>query len=51
MLTAFSSVESAVEAKKKVTFDYIAKPVGIEEVKIVVEQALSVRVLNEEMND
>jgi len=48
MLTAFSSVESAVDAMKKGAFDYIAKPVDIGELKIVIERALSFRALNEE---
>ena len=48
VLTAFSSVESAVEAMKKGAFDYIAKPVDIEELKLLVSRALSFRSLSEE---
>ena len=48
VLTAFSSVESAVEAMKKGAYDYISKPVDIEELKIVIERALSFRALSEE---
>mgnify|MGYP001824148553 CR=1 FL=1 len=48
VLTAFSSVESAVEAMKKGAYDYISKPVDIEELKILIERALSFRALSEE---
>jgi two-component system, NtrC family, response regulator HydG len=48
VLTAFSSVESAVEAMKKGAFDYIAKPVDIEELKLLIIRALSFRNLSEE---
>ena len=50
VLTAFSSVESAVEAMKKGAFDYITKPVDIEELNLVIERALSFRILSEENN-
>jgi len=48
VLTAFSSVESAVAAMKKGAYDYISKPVDIEELKILIERALSFRSLSEE---
>jgi two-component system, NtrC family, response regulator HydG len=48
VLTAFSSVETAVEAMRKGAFDYITKPVDIEELKLVIERALSFRILSEE---
>ncbi len=48
VLTAFSSVESAVEAMKKGAYDYIAKPVDIDELKLLIERALSFRSLSEE---
>lgn len=48
VLTAFSSVESAVEAMKKGAYDYISKPVDINELKILIERALSFRSLSEE---
>ena len=48
ILTAFSSVESAVEAMKKGAYDYISKPVDIEELKILIERALSYRSLSDE---
>ncbi len=48
VLTAFSSVETAVEAMKKGAFDYIAKPVDIEELKLIVARALSFGSLTEE---
>lgn len=48
VLTAFSSVETAVDAMKKGAFDYIAKPVDIDELKILIHRALSYRTLSEE---
>lgn len=48
VLTAFSSVESAVDAMKKGAFDYISKPVDIEELKLLVNRALSYHSLREE---
>lgn len=50
VLTAFSSVESAVEAMRKGAFDYIAKPVDIDELKILITRALSFRALSDENN-
>ena len=48
VLTAFSSIESAVEAMKKGAFDYISKPVDIEELKLLIDRALSFRSMSEE---
>ncbi|MBM9603807.1 sigma-54-dependent transcriptional regulator [Desulfopila inferna] len=48
VITAFSSVESAVEAMKKGAFDYITKPVDIEELKLTISRALNFRTLDEE---
>ena len=48
VLTAFSSVESAVEAMRKGAFDYITKPVDISELKILISRALSFRALSNE---
>ena len=41
ILTAFSSVESAVTAMKQGAFDYITKPVDIEELKLTLTRALN----------
>jgi two-component system, NtrC family, response regulator HydG len=48
VITAFSSVESAVKAMKKGAYDYITKPVDIEELKLIIEKALNFRKLHEE---
>jgi two-component system response regulator AtoC len=40
MLTAHGSVESAVEAMKLGAFDYLNKPVDLEELRLVVKKAL-----------
>lgn len=39
MLTAFSSIETAVDAMKKGAFYYISKPVDIEELKLLIQRA------------
>ncbi|MBI4403968.1 MAG: sigma-54-dependent Fis family transcriptional regulator [Deltaproteobacteria bacterium] len=45
MITAFGSTETAIEAMKLGAYDYIQKPFKIEEVKIIIRQALEKRVL------
>ena len=40
MLTAFTTAEDAVEAMKRGAYDYIAKPFKVEELKILVRNAL-----------
>ncbi len=40
MLTAHGSVEGAVEAMKLGAFDYLSKPIDLEELRLVVEKAL-----------
>ena len=45
MITAFGSTEIAVEAMKRGAYDYIQKPFKIDEVKIVITQALEKRTL------
>ncbi|MBI4524733.1 MAG: sigma-54-dependent Fis family transcriptional regulator [Deltaproteobacteria bacterium] len=48
MMTAYGSVEGAVEAMKLGALDYISKPIDLEELRLVVEKALeSVRRLHE----
>jgi len=48
VITAFSSVESAVEAMKYGAMDYITKPVDIEALKLKVSQAFNFEALREE---
>ncbi|WP_136808232.1 sigma-54-dependent transcriptional regulator [Desulfosediminicola flagellatus] len=48
VLTAFSSVESAVDAMKKGAFDYITKPVDIDELRLTIARALNFQNLKEE---
>ena len=40
MLTAFGTVETAVEAMRAGAYDYLTKPVNVPELRIVVERAL-----------
>jgi DNA-binding NtrC family response regulator len=41
MLTAHGSIESAVDALKKGAFDYLTKPIQIEELTIAIEKAVA----------
>jgi len=48
IMTAYSSVESAVEAMKKGAYDYLTKPLDFDEVRMVMERATEHRRLREE---
>ncbi|MBW2328966.1 MAG: sigma-54-dependent Fis family transcriptional regulator, partial [Deltaproteobacteria bacterium] len=48
VITAFSSVESAVEAMKHGAMDYVTKPVDIEALQLTVAKALDFEALREE---
>ena len=48
MVTAFSTAEHAVEAMKLGAYDYIAKPFNVEEIRIIVRNALDRRTLAKE---
>jgi len=48
MITAYASTETAVEAMKQGAYDYITKPFKIEEIKLIVRNALEKRRLREE---
>jgi len=48
VITAFSSVESAVEAMKNGAMDYVTKPVDIEALQLTVAKALDYEALREE---
>jgi len=41
MMTAFASVESAIEAMKRGASDYITKPFKIDEIKLAIEKTIS----------
>ncbi len=45
MITAFGSIDTAIEAIREGAFDYISKPFKLEEVKITVRRALEQRKL------
>lgn len=48
VLTAFSSVETAVKAMREGAYDYVAKPVDLEELRLVIEKALGFQEIKEE---
>jgi len=48
MITAFASTETAVEAMKEGAYDYIMKPFQIDEVKLIIKNALEKKSLREE---
>lgn len=46
MMTAFSTVETAIDAMRKGAFDYIGKPFKLEEISITIQKALERRELS-----
>lgn len=48
MMTAFASAETAVTAMKKGAYDYISKPFKIEDIQLIVKNALEKKHLSEE---
>jgi len=48
MLTGHGTIETAVQAMKKGVFDYIIKPVNIDELNLLVERALMKKSMQEE---
>jgi DNA-binding NtrC family response regulator len=48
-MTAFGSVNTAVEAMKVGAFDYVQKPFEIEEMEVKIEKALEVRRMKNEL--
>ena len=48
MITAYASVDTAIEAMKLGAFDYIAKPFKIERIRVVIRKALQQRKLLDE---
>ncbi|MGH9359766.1 MAG: sigma-54-dependent transcriptional regulator [Terriglobia bacterium] len=51
LMTAFGTVETAVQAMKAGASDYILKPFSLEEIKLIVKKELDVRRLQEENRD
>src|SRR5438128_1187051 len=49
LMTAFGSVNTAVEAMKIGAFDYVQKPFEIEEMEVKIEKALEVKRLKHEL--
>jgi DNA-binding NtrC family response regulator len=47
-LTGHGTVESAVDAMKRGAFDYLIKPINIDELNLLVDRVLSTRALSEE---
>jgi len=49
MITAYGSLESAIEAMKEGAFDYISKPFDVNDVKVLIQSALAKRDLKSEI--
>ena len=49
LMTAFGSAEITVEAMKRGAFDYLTKPFNINEVKILIERAIHIRKLTQDL--
>jgi len=50
VLTAYGSIEGAVEAMKLGAFDYVKKPVDLEELKLLADRAREDRLLKQELS-
>ncbi|MEN3930458.1 acetoacetate metabolism transcriptional regulator AtoC [Microvirga sp. W0021] len=50
LMTAYASVETAVEAIKQGAYDYIIKPFDLEEVKLLIDRAMQMRSMKQEIN-
>ena len=50
MLTAYGSIEGAVEAVKLGAFDYVKKPVDLEELRLLADRARENRLLKQELS-
>jgi len=48
IMTAYASLESAVEAMRRGAFDYVMKPFKVDEIKLVVSRAIENKLLREE---
>jgi len=48
VMTAYASVDTAIEALKKGAFDYITKPFKVDEIKIAIKKSLEQRKITEE---
>jgi two-component system, NtrC family, response regulator PilR len=48
MITAFASTETAIEAIKEGAYDYVAKPFQVEEVQLIIRNALEKKRLRDE---
>ncbi|MFQ5900639.1 MAG: sigma-54-dependent transcriptional regulator [Thermodesulfobacteriota bacterium] len=48
MITAYASVDTAVEAMKRGAYDYISKPFKVDEIKLIINNALEKRKLKQE---
>lgn len=49
MMTAFGSIGTSVEAMKEGAFSYLTKPINMDELKAILQQAYAVRKLNEQV--
>jgi DNA-binding NtrC family response regulator len=49
MMTAFASVDTAIEAMKEGALDYITKPFRIDEIKLIIDKSVNSRKLKKEV--
>jgi DNA-binding NtrC family response regulator len=49
LMTAYGSIDVAVEAMKKGAYDYVSKPLNIDELEIVIKRAIRSRKVEEEV--
>ena len=51
MMTAYGSVDTAVEAMKRGAYHFVTKPLNIDQLEILIKRALNTRSLKEENSE
>lgn len=49
MITAYGTIETAVQAMKMGAFDYLVKPFNLEEIKVIIRKSLEMRKISAEL--
>lgn len=50
MITAYGTIETAVQAMKMGAFDYLVKPFNLEEIKVIIKKSLEMRQISAELS-
>lgn len=50
LITAYGTIETAVQAMKMGAFDYLVKPFNLEEIRVIIRKSLEMNKINAELN-